>query len=288
MGSSASIARLSTSSDRRSSLCAARRSGYVVGREDKGTGMNFSYSAVWDDTMRLIRAHGSVIAALAGVFIFLPALLMAYLLPQPQAETIPRLMELLVEHFRTAWPWILLERLVNMIGTIAILRLVFPRQSSTVAAVIAAAVPLVPTYFVATLLVNLMLGVGLLLFVVPAIYLFGRLAPLGPVIVAEERRNPIDAIRRSFEVTRKRGWAVAGLVIVVGIAGVIVIMVANNLLGILFLTLAGQDLGTLLSLIVTAATAAALTTVMILLYAAIYRRLSEAPADGRASPARVE
>jgi hypothetical protein len=236
--------------------------------------MNFSYSAVWDDTVRLLRSHGSLILALAGVFIFLPGLLTAALIPQAQAETVAQLSAAMSEYVRRAWLWILLETLVNMIGTIAILRLIFPRQTSTVGAVIAASLPLVPTYFVAAIVSNVMVFIGLLLFIIPGIYLVGRLTPIGPVIVAEERRNPFDAIRRSFEVTAGKGWAVAGLVIVVAIAGAIVMLVANSLLGVVMLLVAGQKIGVLLSTIVGSATAAAFTTLLILLYAAIYRRLT--------------
>ena len=37
--------------------------------------MTFSYNAVWEDTGRLLKAHGAQLAAIAGVFIFLPTLL---------------------------------------------------------------------------------------------------------------------------------------------------------------------------------------------------------------------
>ena len=44
--------------------------------------MTFSYSAVWDDTVRLLQAHGRLLAAIAGVFLFLPAVAFAiYLKP---------------------------------------------------------------------------------------------------------------------------------------------------------------------------------------------------------------
>jgi hypothetical protein len=33
--------------------------------------MKFSYSAVWNDTVALLRSHGSLLLAIAGVFIFI-------------------------------------------------------------------------------------------------------------------------------------------------------------------------------------------------------------------------
>ena len=38
--------------------------------------MKFSYSAVWSDTMRMLRQHGSLLLAVAGVFFLLPGLLL--------------------------------------------------------------------------------------------------------------------------------------------------------------------------------------------------------------------
>jgi hypothetical protein len=238
--------------------------------------MKFSYSAVWDDTVRLIRAHGSLLAALAGVFMFLPALLVGYALPQPNAPDMQQMINLLGDYLRANWIWLLLQNLLNLIGAIAMLRLAFPNGGSTVAGVIAAAVSLLPFYFLATLLSSFIIGIGFVLFILPGLYLIGRLAPVGPVIVAENRRNPIDALRRTFELTKGRGWAVLGLVLVVAIAAFILMAVINNLLGLTFILVAGQETGLFLTLIVGSATSAAFATLLVLLYAAIYRNLAPA------------
>ena len=236
--------------------------------------MKFSYSAIWDDTVALIRAHGSLVAALAGVFIFLPSLLLAYLLPQPVATEPGQLIALMSEYLRANWMWLLLENLLNMIGAIAILRLALHEGPSTVGGVISAAFALLPFYFLASLLSSVLIGIGFALLIVPGLYLVGRLTPLGAVIVAEDRRNPIDALRRSFEVTKGRGWAIFGLVLVVAIAGIIVTVVINNLFGALFLIVAGKDLGLFLTLVLASATGAAFVALLATLYAAIYRNLA--------------
>lgn len=236
--------------------------------------MKLSYSAAWQETLAMLRAHGSTIAALAGVFLFLPALLIGHFLPRPEADDMPRLILLMREYMVENWYWLLLETLVNMVGLLAILRLAFPRGNPTVAGVIAAAAAFLPYYFLANLLTGLMIGLGFVLLIAPGIYLLGRLAPFGAVMVAEERRNPFDAISRSFDLTRGNGWAVAGLVIVVAIAGVVAMGVTNAILGIAFILIAGQDLGSFLVLILISATSAAFATVLTLLYAGIYKRLS--------------
>jgi hypothetical protein len=245
--------------------------------------MNFSYSAVWEDMLGLLKANSTIIIALAGVFMLLPALLVAYLLPMPETADISRMWMLMGEYFSANWHWLLLESLVSMIGGIAILLLVLDRGGTTVGGAIAAAVALLPFYFIAALLAGFIIGFGFVLLILPGLYLFGRLAPLGPVVVAERRRNPIDALQRTFAITKGNGWAVLGLVLLIGIAAVIAMFVVNMILGLIFILVAGQELGRLLTMIVEAATGAALGTLLILLYAAIYRALSGRGAAAAAS-----
>ena len=237
--------------------------------------MKFSYSAVWDETVRLLRAHAPLIAAIAGVFIFLPALLIAYALPQQPVADASQTVPALVEYLSRNWLWLLLQSLINSLGTIAILTLVFGRPGTSVGAAIGSAAALLPFYFLASILVGLILSLGFLLLIVPAFYLFGRLAPLGPVIVAEDRRNPIEAIRRTFEVTRGHGWAVLGLILLVAIPGAIAMGVINVLLGIVFSLVASREIAAFLVMIATSLSAAVLTVVLILLYAAVYRALGQ-------------
>lgn len=244
--------------------------------------MKFSYSAVWTDVVALLRAHASLIATVAGVFIFLPGLLLAYFLPQPDTQDFSRLGEIWVEYLNANWHWMLLNSLVNMIGSIAILLLIFARNIS-VGGAITAALALLPFYFLTSLLGSLMIGFGFVLLIIPGLYLIGRLGPLNSVVVAESRRNPIDAIGRCFALTKGHGWAVLGLILIVAIPAMIAIGVATTLLGILFVLVAGQDLGQMLILIVRTAGNAALVVLLLVLNAAIYRQLAAGAGAGSAA-----
>jgi hypothetical protein len=105
------------------------------------------------------------------------------------------------------------------------------------------------------------------------------------VVVAEGHKNPIAALRRCWALTRGHGWAILGLILIVAIAAAIVVGVASTLIGILFVLLAGQDLGRLLVLIARSAGNAAMVTLLLVLGAALYRQLS----DGRsARPAAAD
>lgn len=237
--------------------------------------MNFSYSAVWDDTVALTRRHGPLLAAIAGVFIFLPALLFSvYLKPdEPQTQDFNQMLELLMQWYRAAAPWLLLQGLVSMIGMAAMLRLVFAPET-TVGSALVFAITLLPFYFLMTLGSGLIICAGLIFLIVPGLYLYGRLAPAGAIMVAEKRRGPVDVIQRSFGLTKGHGWAILGLIVIITIVGAVSVGVAASLLGIVFHLAAGPDLGELLTTIVSSALSAAFTTLIAMLYAAIYRALA--------------
>jgi len=232
--------------------------------------MTFSYSAAWDDTVGMLRTHGSLIGAIAGVFLFLPAVLLAHFVPPPEDQS-AQMIEQLTGYFTSNLHWFILSRLLGMLGAIAILTLLFERGQVTVGGAITGAVPLLPFYFLTSMLSGIAIGVGLFLLIVPGLYLIGRLAVAGIVVVAEGRRNPIDAIQRSVSLTKGNGWSILGLIIVVAIAGFVCVLAATSVVGILLLLLG--DIGKLLQSILSAALSSALNVVLLLLCTAVYRQL---------------
>jgi hypothetical protein len=238
--------------------------------------MHFTYNTVWEDTLTLLRRHGPLLAAIAGVFLFLPALLIAVFAapPEPPPGILPgRALQMITDYYTAAWPWYLLRLVFAIVGTLTMLRLVFAR-GVTVGAALVQALGLTPFYFLVSIILSFMLGIASLLFLVPGLYLFGRIAPAPAVVAAENRRDPFDAIRRTFALTKARGWSIFFLVFVVGIVGVVAISVADTLCGLVFILLAGQKFGKLLTSVVTSGFTATLETLMIMLYAAIYRALA--------------
>lgn len=239
--------------------------------------MTFSYSAIWDESVRLLKAHGSLLAAIAGVFLLLPELIVAYAYPRPQPETMQQMIEQMTRYFSVNWLPLLVAMLISATGAIAMLRLLFDRGGLSVGGAIRGALPLLVPYVLANFVSNMMIVGGGFLFILPGLYLLGRLAPVGPIVAAETRRNPLDALRRAFEVTKGHGWAVAGLVVTIFIAGTLVVFAISRVIGALLLLGGGQRIGGFLSLILDATLATALTTVTLVVYAAIYRRLTATP-----------
>jgi hypothetical protein len=235
--------------------------------------MNFSYNEVWEETVRTLRSNSSLLFAVAGVFLFLPTLIVGYVAPPPpDAQSVTAM----INHFQESL-WLRLAALiVSFIGNLAILTLVLDDNRPTVGRSIQAALGMLPAYFLLSLLSGFMIIAGLFFFLLPGLYLIGRLAASGPALVAEGRRNPLEIIRRSFDLSKGKGWAVIGLLIILFIAFYVLMLAVTLVFGSLLLLLdraTGLTVGTFLLLCLGAAISAAFNTVFMVLIASIYRRL---------------
>lgn len=239
----------------------------------------FSFSQVWDDTLAMLRANAGLLAAIGGVFLFLPDLLLARFAPPPgNASTPAEFWEQMQLYFQSNFIWILLAMVVNSIGTIAIYLLLLRTPRLTVGAAVAAALPILPFYFLMTIGFNLSVGLGFLLFIIPGVYLLGRLLLVSPVLVAELPRSPGGAFKRAWALSRGRGWQIALLVLLVYIVAGVARLALQGVLGTLILAVLGNDgMGALLNAALGAAVTAIFTVVAIVLTAAIYRAVA-APA----------
>jgi hypothetical protein len=236
----------------------------------------FSQNAAWADTLQLTRAHWAALVAIAGVFNFLPVLLVNHFFPLPEATASTAVWRLFI---REAILWYALESFVVMIGSAAMLRLVFAR-GGTVGGALLFAILLLPAYSTLLILNGTLVFFGLLLLIVPGLYLWGRLIPAGAAMVAEDSRRPIRMMKRSFEITSGNGWQVFGLYVLVLLPGAVLIFAVEQVSGLLFILVAGQDLGKLLTEIILALLNAALATLLTILSAAIYRALAAPEAAG--------
>jgi len=248
--------------------------------------MRLNYGELWNEAVDLVRRNRPVVVALAGALYFLPNLVVGWLAPMEPGRPGVSFLETVVAHVRANWPLILAGGLVEMLGTLTLLRLFLKPDGRTVGAAIAASLALLPTMFAAAFLGNLMLFAGLMLLIVPGIYILGRLALAPAAIVAEERRNPIDAIRRSFALTRNSGFAVAGILIIIFVLALVVDIAVSGGLGSIAILLAGRDTGLFIAEAASALVWAGAGVLQVAVAARIYRRLAAAPtvpAAGRAS-----
>lgn len=258
--------------------------------------MTFSYSAVWDETARTLKAHSTLLIAVAGVFLFLPPLIASYVAPPPQEQGIAAI----TSHYSENFGIIFVAQLIAFVGNLVLLTLVLDDRHPTVAGSIRAAFAMLPAYLLVTMISALMLfvgavlatlpllllapilpgfmrAIGFLLLALPLFHLMGRLASAGPVLVAEGRRNPFDIIRRSFEISRGNGWAVVGLILLVAVAFLILMLAVTLVFGSIQLIVdrsTGGSVGAFLLLILSSAIGAAFNIVLMVLFASIYRQLT--------------
>ena len=236
----------------------------------------FTQNEVWADTLRLTRAHWPALIAIAGAFNFLPTLRVNHFFPMeepPVSADVQVYVQFILDYYRENALPVVLQSFVVMTGSAAMLRLVFAR-GGTVGSALLFAMALLPVYSILIVLMNLAVGAGFILLIVPGFYLLGRLLPASPAMVAEERRNPIDALKRGWSLSEGHGWLVVSLYLLVAISAGILMLAISLVTGIAFKAAAGQQLGSLLEMIVLCAMQAVAATLLTMLAAAIYRALA--------------
>jgi len=105
------------------------------------------------------------------------------------------------------------------------------RRDHTVGSLMRSATPVIGPLLIAGILAGFAIGLGLLLLIVPGLYLLTIWAVLAPVIVIE-RREALGAFGRSRELVRGHGWQVFGVILVLFLLQFVVTAViqalANN------------------------------------------------------------
>lgn len=248
--------------------------------EPRATAATLSFSAIWDDTVRMLRANAGLLTAIAGVFLFLPAVLVTRYLPPPEATSpdAAQYIQLMSGYFSSAWPGLLLANLLNMLGVIAIYLMLLAEPRLTVGAAMARALPILPFYYLMTLALNFSVAAGFLLLIVPGIYLLGRLVLASPAMVIEAPRSPFKAFERSWALSKGRGWSIALMVVLVYLTALLISFAVTAAIGaIILIALGGEGIGGLIVAILEAAVGATVAVVATVLIAAIYRTLAQSP-----------
>ena len=237
--------------------------------------------ACWKDAMGLVQAHREALVAIAGIFLFLPTLLMAQFVGDPDlanAETTEQILAAYRGFFEENFGAILLSNLVLSFGSFTIFVLFAGRAGATVGDYFAAAGKLFLFYLIANLLGSLATVAGLFAFVIPGLYIAARLVLVPMAVAGDAITNPIEALRRSWQLTRGNGLMILLFIFVIIIVGVIIVGVVGLIVGILVALAAGGDGWPFLVNLIDALLGTLLSVVIIAVVAALYRRLSASPA----------
>lgn len=237
--------------------------------------MKFSYDRAWNDVVAMWRAHGELLAVIAGLFLMIPDFARDLFLPLPPIENFDEATITLIEkYFVDNSLWLFLLNLPVLLGSAVILSLLLDARKPTVGQAIGAAFVMLPSIFVLNLLMQFAVFGGLFLFVVPGVYLIGRLSAATSWQMANRAMNPITAIARSFDLTRGKGWSIAGIILIFAITGAIIARGIGAILGILISFVIPKMSLAAVAAFITSVLSAAIVLVMLLLSAAIYRQLA--------------
>lgn len=245
--------------------------------------MNLDVRGVFHDAWSMWRRDRGVLIAIAGFFLFMPHLAGMLFVPArvtlanapPQQLDFNAQAEAMLRFFADNAPLLLAIDIATVFGALAILMLYLDREKRDVGGILIASLRRAPAYFVLTLIVDMMVGLGLMTFflLVPALYLAGRLIVAGAIFAAEPKVGPFAAIARSFRATRGRGLVLAGFATLILFAGLVLAYPVIALGDVLDQAPLANPVSALIIDIVSAALVAATMLGGILIRIALYRRI---------------
>ena len=116
----------------------------------------FTQNEVWADALRLTRTHWPALIAIAGVFVFLPTLLVNHFFAMgepPVGADLQVFARFILDYYRENALPIVAQSFLVMIGSAAMLRLVFAR-GGTVGGALLYAIALLPVYSLLIVIMN--------------------------------------------------------------------------------------------------------------------------------------
>lgn len=228
----------------------------------------------WADIMAMARGNAEPLALIGGLFIMLPALIAQVFAPFiPVATTVQARVNEQLAYFEANMGPLLAALIVSTLGQAVILSLLLDPDRPTVGRSFGIGAAGLIWLLIVNFLTAVVVGAGLTLFIVPGLYLFGRLAPVPAILFAERRTNPLQLFSRSFAITRGNGWRSLLLFAVIWVTATIVIAAAIAVVGI-GASLAAGSLAAFITALVAAVLDTAFALLLLLTYAAIYRQLA--------------
>lgn len=259
--------------------------------------MTFDMNVAWREASRMIRANAQVLAILAGVFFFLPTFATEIFAPMPEPATGmggEQYMKMVSAYYAGSATFLVLVAITQAIGVLALLALLSDRRPTVGEALKAGAASLVP-YIAAQLLIGLGIGFGLVvlfgvgvtagakalavllvpLALVGFAYITTKMSLVAPVMVIDGLRNPVGALRRSWQLTRGNSLRLFLFYFLVLIAFLVVMLLAGILGGLVTTVVLGAGtLGQAVQGLVSGLIGAVMVVYFVAIIAATHRQLS--------------
>jgi hypothetical protein len=270
--------------------------------------MEFEGSKAWTEAVEMANAKRDVLWPVAGVFLLLPALATTFLFSDFQAAALsdPTRATKMLEGMMGTFAAVVLAAFVfQMVGYMALVKLLHDRERPTVGQAISHAIACLPTIigasllfyvtlFVAMLAVGLVAGglaaaggsaaigvIAAIAVVIGMIYVMVRLSLTMPVVVIEGRRNPITALTRSWQITGGYVLQLVLFFVVLFVAYAVISLLVGGVFGaIIGLAVGMGTAGMLILGLISGAVGAVFAVLFAAILVAAHRQLSGEPEGG--------
>jgi hypothetical protein len=263
-------------------------------------------SEAWKSAVRLVASNRDMLAAIAGVFILLPNLAFALFFPEPQvAPNLPprEQMAILGEAYSSAMPLLLPISLVQMAGLLIVMIVMTDRNRPTVATAIRQGALATLPYFGAQILVGLLLATVFVMMatlagaigstaiasaLVMLVFAFAatlalRMALVAPVLACEHERNPVMAMRRSWQLTQGSALRLASFLLLALLLFMLIYGLIMMFIGVLLALTTSREVQRLAVAVVSSTMTAGAMVYAGAILAAVHRQLAGPAEAGIAS-----
>jgi hypothetical protein len=253
----------------------------------------FDMSAAWSEATAMIRTNREVLLIIAGIFFFLPSVAVGFAVPGVDAVfDSPEAMQAQMLAFYSDYGWVfVLVALVQIVGSLALLALLRDRSRPTVGqairtgmrgllpaigvslSLIVGSIALLTVVLLITATVPL-LGSTLLLVLLGVIgWVFIRMSLSSPIIAIDKLNNPIQVLRRSWQMTRGHALRLFAFYVLLGLVYLVISLVIGMIVGALVAVL-GEDAGLIVSSVISGLLGAIASVIFVGVIAAVHRQLS--------------
>lgn len=253
-----------------------------------------SISKAWEESVAFVAREGKLLFPVAFVFLALPQVVIGLIMPDVDADktkTLAAMMELMRPEMPQLMASFVLSNLIGLVGGLSLYAL-STRPGISVGEAIGVALGRFLPALAAGLLLGLVavLGIGipmgmiqggaigpgaLLLLIAAPLFAFAfvRLILLNVVIV-EESKGPIAAIKRAWDLTKGKFWKLFGFFLVMGIVLLIASFAATVVFGVLDALTSETNGKGILSLIAEAIVGTVFNVYVLVVIVRLYRQLS--------------
>ena len=229
----------------------------------------------WTDAMAMLKAAPDLLLTVAGFFIMLPSLFLDLLRPMNFSGQRGRVLVEMVAWTEANLPWIMIASVIAALGRLMILIMLVDGGRPTAGESLQAGVRLLLMFVLMDLLIGLLWMGGLMVFILPGLYVVGRTFLAETAFVATRAGNPVAAITAGFEASRGNGWRIFAMVAIIYIAGMILSAAVSSVVGVVGALSGIAGLDRFLVAFVEAGIGAGISLVLLLVSVSSWRQLAE-------------